>query len=143
RFDWSQSAVHSPLKRVVNAPVKAFIRHLGRPLPSTQQSPNGSFLTPPAAAATVARDSPTPRAATTHGRSTQPPSRAYTAATPWPIPSRWWAKVRRALGANWHGATQSYDTLGRAPAAGASRPRPYMLSHCAARSRRPADAGSD
>src|SRR5262249_42639819 len=74
-------AVHPPLKRVFNAPCKAFIRHLSRLLPSTQRSPNGSFLTPPAAAATVARDSATPRAATTHGRSTQPPSRAYTAAT--------------------------------------------------------------
>src|SRR5262249_20722671 len=51
RSDCSQSAVHPPLKRAFNAPFKAFIRHLSRLLPSTQRSPNGSFLTPPAAAA--------------------------------------------------------------------------------------------
>src|SRR6266568_7190246 len=78
-------------------------------------------LTPPAAAATVARDRAALLSASTHGRSIRPPSRAYTAATAWPGPCRWWAREPARAGASSHGAARNCDRRGTMSADAACR----------------------
>jgi hypothetical protein len=101
------------------------------------------LLRPSGAAATVARASAALLAASTHGRSRPPPSPAYRAATPWPSLGRGSAPASLMAGANSRAATQSADTLGRAPVADPSRRRAYTVARGASRAPLPAAAGSN
>jgi hypothetical protein len=128
--------------------VEAFGQPWGAPSGHTwnAQRPDAHLppvLRPSAAGAMGAPASATPRAATTHGRSNRPPSPGSAAARPWPIPSRWWAEARRALGVDRHGAAQSYDTPGRAPVGDLTPRGAYTAWRYAARSPPPAGAGCD
>src|SRR5262245_14941357 len=81
-------------------------------------------LTPPNVVATVARYKAALLAASTHGRSSRPPSLAYTAATAWPGPGHSWAREPATAGASSHGAARNCDRHGTRPADAACRLRP-------------------
>src|SRR5712691_8380492 len=66
-------------------------RHLR--LSSLAASHHDGLLTAQLAAATAARGTAAPRAASTHGRSAQRPSLACAAATAWPSLCHWWAQA--------------------------------------------------
>src|SRR5215475_12989651 len=84
----------------------------------------GQPATALAAAATVARETATPHAASIPPPSGPPPSPACTATTPWLNPNRWSGPVVAVAGVNWHEASRSCSSNGTRTAAGLSRPRP-------------------
>src|SRR5262245_34553172 len=65
--------------------------HVHRSTPRLSTAP---LVPPSAAAATAARGTGAPLSTSTHDPSSQPPSLACTAATPWPSPTHWWAEAR-------------------------------------------------
>src|SRR5262245_28457559 len=87
---------------------------------SSSQSSNSPPLTPPEAAATVARDSAVLLQETTHGRSIRLPSLAYAAATPSPSHCRWSPRELVTAGASSYVAKRSYGRRGTTPADAAS-----------------------
>src|SRR5262245_7845605 len=74
--------------------------------------PGSTSLTVLGAAATAAPDRAGLLAASGHGPSSRPPSRAYTAATAWPSPCHASTRKPVTAGVNWHAAQQNYDSSG-------------------------------
>src|SRR5215831_12619529 len=81
------------------------------------------LLTPPRAAATAARGTAAPHAGSRHGPSSPPPWPAYTAATPWPSPCRWWAPVGATADVRSRGASRNGRSNDTRPPAAVSPPR--------------------
>ena len=82
------------------------------------------LLTDSLAAATVARGTVTPHAATTPDRSVPRPSLAFEAASVWLSPSRWSAAAAAGPGVSCYEASKNCHTRGTQPTAAASPPLP-------------------
>ena len=94
------------------------------------------FLTPALAAATVARETAAPRAASRHDPSVQRPWRASAAASAWRNHSQGSARTVSRAGARWYGASRNYHRHGTTPPAAVSPLRLCRASSHAARPRR-------
>src|SRR6266571_4326639 len=101
---------------------RADARRLLRPPPLTASHHHG-VLTPLRAAATAARGTGAPRAASRHGRSIPPPWLVSGAASVWRSRCRASARTGARADGGWHAASRSYSSNGKERAVGATPPR--------------------
>src|SRR5262249_27221447 len=92
--------------------------------PPLAASHHSCGLTPPPAAARVAHETITPRAASRRGQSALRPWPASAAATAWRSPCHWSGQVQPEAPASSHAAGKNCDRRGRAPVVAARRPPP-------------------
>src|SRR5207245_9838501 len=95
-------------------------------LTATRRSlPCALFLTPALVAATAARETAAPPAASRRDPSVPRPWQASAAASAWPSPCRASAPAGAEVGVSWREVSRNYSTYDTRPVAAGYRPRPY------------------